>query len=205
MSIYDEVSFSVSPYVARVNKAIEFYSRNIVNNLNSGLMLCISTGPDEGWPVVSGTEVPPLPSLTASQLTNPIGFKRFSTMKFVISDDAGIYSVGGVLWRAITGDTVEESIYYAKQLNSRWIYVEAELETDELNVGDVYYRQMGLYSNLKIRTDLVPDYATRSVFLPTEIVRTGPEYDGILEIYQNVTPMRRPTDYREVFSWVIEF
>lgn len=205
MSIYDEVSFSVSPYVSRVNKAIEFYKKNIVNNLDSGLMLCIASGPEGGWPTVEGAELPPLPSLSTSQLTNPIGFKRFKNMRFVTSDDAGIYSVGGVLWKAITGDTIEENCAYAKELNARWIYVEAELEIDELNVGDVYYRQMGLYSDLKIRTDLVADYATKTVFLPSEIIRTGPTYDGILEVYQNIAPMRRPTDYREIFSWVIEF
>ena len=205
MSIHDEISFSISPYVSRVNKAIQFYQANLDKTLNNGLMLCIGEGPSAGWPVIDGTEVPPLPSLSVSQITNPIGFKRYKTMKFAVSDDAGIYSVGGVLWKVINGDTHEESISLAKSMGARWLYIEAELETSELNSGDIYYRQLGLYSGLKIRTDLVSDYSTRQLFLPGEIERFGGDYSGVLEVYQNTIPMRRPIDYRETFSWVLEF
>lgn len=205
MSIHDEISFSISPYVSRVNKAIQFFNANLNKTLNTGLMLCIAEGPSNGWPVVDDSEVPPLPSLSVSQLINPIGFKRFKSMKFAVSDNAGIYSVGGVLWKVITGDTNEDSIALAKSMGARWLYIEAELETSELNAGDVYYRQIGLYSNLKIRTDLVPDFATRQLFLPEEIERFGGSYTGVLEVYQNTIPMRRPIDYRETFSWVLEF
>ena len=69
MSIHDEISFSISPYVSRINKAIQFYQANLDKTLNNGLMLCIGEGPSAGWPVVDGTEVPPLPSLSVSQMT----------------------------------------------------------------------------------------------------------------------------------------
>ncbi len=206
MAFYDEISYSVTPYVARVNKAIEFFNRNLPNNTDTGLMLCIAEGPTEGWPIFEGNEVPPLPTLTLSQLENVIGFKRYKSMRFVTSDDAGIYSVGGLLWKPVSGSTVEENIYYARQVNSRWLYIETELDVDDLDVGDVYYRQIGLYSNLKIRTD-VENYTTRKAFFPNEIVTTINQYnyDGILEVYQNVNPKRRPIDFKETFSWVLEF
>ncbi|NLE06576.1 MAG: hypothetical protein GX638_17465, partial [Crenarchaeota archaeon] len=91
-------------------------------------------------------------------------------------------------------------------VNSRWLYIETELDVDDLDVGDVYYRQIGLYSNLKIRTD-VENYTTRKAFFPNEIVTTINQYnyDGILEVYQNVNPKRRPIDFKETFSWVLEF
>ena len=34
MSIHDEISFSISPYVSRVNKAIQFYQANLDKTLN---------------------------------------------------------------------------------------------------------------------------------------------------------------------------
>lgn len=205
MAIHDEISFSVSPYVSRVNKAINFFKDNIDKTQDKGLMLCIASGPAEGWPIISGTEIAPIPSLSASQLTNPIGFKRIKSIRFAVSDDAGIYSVGGVLWKVITADTNEECIQLAKDLGARWLYIEAELNPDEMNVGDIYYRQFGLYSNLKIRTDLVPNYADRQLFLTNEIEKFGSNYDGVLEVYQNAAPVRRPSDYKEIFSWVLEF
>lgn len=205
MAIHDEISFSVSPYVSRVNKAINFYKANIDRTLDTGLMLCIASGPAEGWPKVSGTEIAPLPTLTTSQLMNPIGFKRIKSMRFAVSDDAGIYSVGGVLWRVITADSNEESIELARDLGARWVYIEAELNPDEMNVGDVYYRQFGLYSNLKINTEIVSDYASKQLFLPNEIERFGSNYNGVLEVFQNAAPVRRPSDYKEIFSWVLEF
>ncbi len=207
MPLNDDISFAISPYVARTSKAVEFYKKNKDKNSDSGLMACIAAGPITGWQKVNGNEVAPLPSLTAKQLTRPLGFKRYKTMQFVVSDSAGIYSVGGITWKVILGDTEEEMIYYAFEQGARWLYVEAEFDVNELP-GEVY-RQVGLYSQLKIETDSVPDYQNRQFFAPSEILRTGEDphwdYKGILEVYQNKYPVVRPSEFREIFSWVLEF
>lgn len=203
----NDVSFAISPYIARTGKAIDFYKKNRNKTLQSGLMMCISAGPTSGWDLFEGNENPPLPSLVNSQLINPIGFKRYSSMSIVVSDTAGTISVGGYSWRPISGENEEEIYENAKQERARWIYIEAELLTSELS-GETY-RQVGLYSELSVNINIVSDYATRQLFLPNEIVRTGLapnyEYSGILEVYQNKAPLTRPSEFKELFSWVLEF
>ncbi|OQA44983.1 MAG: hypothetical protein BWY47_02129 [Bacteroidetes bacterium ADurb.Bin302] len=203
----NEISLAISPYVARTGKAIQFYMNNKDKTLDQGLMLCIAEGPTEGWPLVGGTETAPIPSLSTKQLTLPIGFKRFKSMDFVISNTEGDLSVGGLNWTKLTAGTDAELYASAITNNSRWIYIEAELETSEL-AGETY-RQVGLFSNLKIDTTVAPDYATRQLFLPSEIIRTGTSpnysYDGILEVYQNKYPVTRPVELKEIFTWVLEF
>lgn len=203
----NEISLAISPYIARVNKAIKFYETNIDKTLASGLMLCIAEGPTGGWPTVESVEQAPLPSLSTTQLTNVIGFKRFASMNFVVSDEAGVLTVGGITWTKVTGDTQEDLIANALSQGARWLYIEAELETSEFS-GETY-RQVGLYSELEIDTTAVPGYATTLVYTPTQIIRTGVDpdyvYDGILEVFQNKYPVTRPTELKELFTWVLEF
>ena len=56
------------------------------------MMLCVAGGPTEGWDLFEGNENPPLPSLLTTQFANPIGFKRYKSMDFVVSDTAGTIS-----------------------------------------------------------------------------------------------------------------
>lgn len=203
----NEISLAISPYIARTGKAIQFYMNNKDKTLDKGLMLCIAEGPSGGWPLVEGIESAPIPTLDTKQLSLPIGFKRFKSLDFVISNTEGDLSVGGLNWTKLTAGTDEELYASAITNNSRWLYIEAELETSEL-AGRIY-RQVGLFSDLKINTTIVTDYATRQLFLPSEIIRTGTSpnysYDGILEVYQNKYPVTRPVELKEIFTWVLEF
>lgn len=193
----NEISLAISPYIARVGKAIQFYKNNVDKTKNSGLMLCIAEGPTGGWPLVNGDEVAPLPELITTQLENIIGFKRYKNMYFVVANTAGDLSVGGITWQRITAASDED--LYAEALNrgARWLYIEAELDTTELE-GEVY-RQVGLYSEVKINT-LVANPAD-SLFTPDKIIPNS----GILEVYQNKYPVIRPAELKEIFTWVLEF
>ena len=201
------ISLAISPYVSRTAKAIQFYKNNKDKNSDKGLMLCIAEGPTNGWTIIDGIENVPLPTLDTKQLLNPIGFKRFKNMYFVVPNNSGNIFVAGIAWSRIFAGS-EETLYdSAFANNARWLYIEAELEPTEF-VGETY-RQVGLYSDLKINTSVVTDYATRERFLPSEIVRTGSAsnyiYDGILEVYQNKPATRRPVELKETFLWVLEF
>lgn len=203
----NEVSFAISPYIARANKAIKFYQANKTKTLDTGLMLCIAGGPSEGWPLFESNENPPLPSLLTTQFTNPIGFKRYKSMEFVVSDTAGTISVGGFSWRKVAGANESELYENVLSERARWLYIEAELEPHEL-MGETY-RQVGLISDTKINTVVVTNYTTRQLFMPHEIMRTGSDpnyiYSGVIEVYQNKFPLTRPTEFKETFSWVLEF
>lgn len=203
----NEIALAISPYVARVGKAIQFYKNNKDKTLDLGLMLCIAEGPVGGWPEVEGDEFVPLPSLNTTQLTYPLGFKRFKSLDFVIANTEGDLSVGGLSWSKLTAGTDEELYALALSSGARWLYVEAELDISEL-AGEVY-RQVGLFSDLKVDTTIATDYETRQLFLPSEMIRTGSSpdyvYDGILEVYQNKYPVSRPAELKEIFTWVLEF
>jgi len=201
------ISLAISPYISRTAKAIQFYKNNKNKNSEKGLMMCIAEGPSNGWQIIDGIENVPLPTLDTKQLLNPIGFKRFKNMYFVVPSNSGKIFVGGIEWSKIFAES-EEALYDSVFANNaRWIYIEAELQPTEF-VGETY-RQVGLYSDLKINTSVVTDYATRETFLPSEIVRSGSAsnyiYDGILEVYQNKAATRRPVELKEVFSWILEF
>ena len=75
------------------------------------------------------------------------------------------------------------------------------------------YRQVGLYSNLKVDTTVVSDPGSKTIFLPSEIKKVEKTvslydnrvYDGILEVYQNKSTTTRSSEYKEMFAWVLEF
>lgn len=217
-SVLDEITLAISPYIARTNKAIEFYSSNYNLLSNSCLMLSIAEGPilegstRSGWPTDStGGEVVPLPSLNTVDLDNVIGFKRIKNINFVIPDSAGYVSVGGTTWSKLNSDTFDNLIKLVYVKKSRWIYIDAEMTTVEF--VNKTYRQVGLYSNLKIDTNAVSDFATRQVFYPDEILQVEKTtslydnrlYNGILEVYQNKAATVRSTEFKELFAYVLEF
>ena len=214
----DAISLAISPYIARANKAVEFYTTNYNLTSDTGLMMAIAEGPilegtiHSGWSVDStGSEVVPLPSLNTYDLDNIIGFKRVSTINFVIPDNNGNLSVGGVTWSKINSDSLDELTRLAYVKKSRWIYVDAELTTSEF--ANRTYRQVGLYSNLKVDTTVVSDPGSKTIFLPSEIKKVEKTvslydnrvYDGILEVYQNKSTTTRSSEYKEMFAWVLEF
>ena len=216
----ESIALAISPYIARANKAYEFYETNSDLTGMKGLMMAIAEGPilegtvSSGWPTDStGAEIVPLPTLNTYDLDSIIGFKRVKNISFVIPDNNGAISVGGVTWSKINSDneTDLQKLVYVKK--SRWIYVEAELTTSEF--VNRTYRQVGLYSSLQIDDSVVSAdcAASKTLFLPSEIKKVektvslydNRTYEGILEVYQNKATTVRSSDYKEIFAWVLEF
>jgi hypothetical protein len=212
----DSITLAISPYIARVNKAVKFYADNYSLVSNQGLMLAIAEGPilagttSSGWPIDSTeSEVVPLPSLNTYDLDNVIGFKRVKNISFVIPDNTGYISIGGNTWSKLNADTYTDLIKLVYVKKSRWIYVEAELLPTEF--VNKTYRQIGLYSSLQIADGI--DYAEKDLFLPSEIKQVEKTttlydnrlYEGFLEVYQNKVATSRSSEYKEIFAWVLEF
>lgn len=202
----ENISTAISPYIARTKKAIDFYEANLSKTSQHGLMMCIAGGLGDSAEWVGGT---PVPSLNTTQLIYIRGFKRYKSMSFVIPDTGGSLDVGGISWSSLS--IVDDPNWYVKYANiltqnSRWLYIEAELGSGELDTAT--YKQVGLYSKLKI-TDSA-NYE-KELLVPSEISRTGsaePDYvyDGILEVYQNKdSVITRNSELKETFTWVLEF
>ncbi len=201
------ISPAVSPYIARTKKAIEFFEANEDKTQQTGLMVCIAGGPGDetDWP--SG---PPLPTLDTTQLTYVKGFKRYNEMYFVVPSTYGTLNIGNISWLKVDLiDPPDPSVWMSRYLNvinqqSRWLFVSALLGAGEADTAA--YKQVGLYSNLKVLGDYNKDF-----FTPDEISKTGTDvsnykYDGILELYQNKENLvSRSSDLIDYFAWVLEF
>ena len=202
----ENISTAISPYIARTKKAIDFYEANLSKTSQYGLMMCIAGGLGDSAEWVGGT---PVPSLNTKQLTYIRGFKRYKSMFFVVPNTSGSLDVGGISWSTLS--VVDDPNWYVKYANvlaqnSRWLYVEAELGSGELDTAT--YKQIGLYSKLKIAD---PVNYKNNLLYPSEISRSGaaePDYiySGILEVYQNKDRViSRSSELKEVFTWVLEF
>jgi hypothetical protein len=201
------ISPAVSPYIARTKKAIEFFEANEDKTQQTGLMVCIAGGPGDetDWP--SG---PPLPTLDTTQLTYVKGFKRYNEMYFVVPSTYGTLNIGNISWLKVDLiDPPDPSVWMSRYLNvinqqSRWLFVSALLGAGEADTAA--YKQVGLYSSLKVLGDYNKDF-----FTPAEISKTGTDvsnykYDGILELYQNKENLvSRSSDLIDYFAWVLEF
>ena len=201
------ISPAVSPYIARTKKAIEFFEANEDKTQQTGLMVCIAGGPGDetDWP--SG---PPLPTLDTTQLTYVKGFKRYNEMYFVVPSTYGTLNIGNISWLKVDLiDPPDPNVWMSRYLNvinqqSRWLFVSALLGAGEADTAA--YKQVGLYSNLKVLGDYNKDF-----FTPAEISKTGTDvsnykYDGILELYQNKEHLvSRSSDLIDYFAWVLEF
>jgi hypothetical protein len=205
MSYLDEISVAVSPYVARVNKAIEFYKANKNKLDTTGLFLAIGNGPSAGWDGEStGNDIVPLPSLDTYEIQNVKLFKRYRNMWFVKSDVDGKLNVGDMTWAKIDmGNSDEE--YYLNAINAgaRWIYVDFEVKPTELVDG--YIRQVGIYSNLKLSTSADK---TQTAFTSSDMIQMDSgkrKYNGILELYQNKEAYVKSSEIKEIYAYVLEF
>lgn len=224
MSYINEVSIAVSPYIARCNKAIEFYQANndrlsgdqtkingeYIHN-DGGLFLCIGEGPTEGW----GSAAAPLPSLDTYDVENPLLFARFKYMYFVTSDVDGKINVGGLTWTRVAYGSGSDEDYFLNVRNkgARWLYVQFDIQ-DVDGSGIVngilqgrYMRQFGIYSNLKL-SEGGKQGANKMYFEPKEISSTSTterrKLDGILELVQNKDGEKFDGN-KMVFSYVLEF
>jgi len=201
------ISPAISPYIARTKKAIEFFEANENKALQTGLMMCIAGGPGNETEWSGGV---PLPTLDTTQLSYVKGFKRYHEMYFVIPSTYGALNVGGISWLKVDLiDPPDPDIWMSRYLNvinqqSRWLFISAMLGAGEADTAS--YKQVGLYSNLKVIGDYNKDF-----FTPAEISKTGTDisnykYDGILELYQNTDSLiTRSSDMIDYFAWVLEF
>ena len=149
---------------------------------------------------------PPLPTLTTTDIEEILGYKKKSNMYFVIPDATGTISVGGVVWKILEVENPDadpdiaksQLISLVKEQFCRWVYIETTFEVGEFS--NVTYRQLGLYS------DLTVNYAgggtdEQTLYTADEIT----EGSGILEIYQNRTPITKESDIKELIGVVLEF
>ena len=197
---------TVATYASHVGKAINFF----FNTPN----LMFAIGRSTPWGDLPGEHSedqliddnnPPYPSLDATDIFEIIGYKRCTNKYFVIPDETSPEPiVDGVHWRKISLDTVPSDEEAAKLLlidkvktyKARWIYLDFQLDPNDF-VGFTY-RQIGLYSDLKI---LPPATQSMKIYTP-DLIQTG---SGILEVVQNRKPVARQIDQRELVSVVLEF
>lgn len=197
---------TVATYCSHVNRALNFHFNT--KNLMFGIGRSTPWGEKPGE--TSGTVLidekhPPYPSLDMTEVEELIGYKRINNMFFVVPDETSVEPiVDGVKWRKIAVSNPSpdpevaktELINLVKQEKSRWIYIDAFLDPTDF-VGFTY-RQLGLYSDLKI---LPPATNSQIIFNP-EHIQTG---SGFLEVVQNRSPVTRQIDMREMISVVLEF
>lgn len=130
----------------------------------------------------------PLPPIEATSLDELIGMKRVTTKALVVRDPDGTIIYRDSIWRRVTP---EEAI----RLKSHWVYIEASIYYDEL--PDTNYRQIGVYSRVKLKDGISP---LKAVILPEEI-----EDAGVLEVLDYRKVVTRNEDSKDTFSMIIEF
>lgn len=130
----------------------------------------------------------PLPSIDATNLDELIGMKKVNTKSLVVPDPDGTVIYRDKVWRRITPED-------AIRLQSHWVYIEASIYYDEL--PDTNYREIGVYSRVKLKDGVSP---LKAVILPEEIEDTG-----VLEIIDYRKVVTRNEDTKDTFSMIVEF
>lgn len=130
----------------------------------------------------------PLPSTSATELTELIGLKRCTTKSIVYPDPEGTVVYRDQTWRKVSPEQ-------AIELGAHWVYIEASIDYDELPA--VGYRQIGVFSRVTLKDGVSP---TKAVLLPEDIKSTG-----ILEVLDQRKVVTRNEDSRDTFSMIIEF
>lgn len=197
---------TIATYASHVGKALNFFFNT--NNL------MFAIGRSTPWGELPAEQAstsliddlhPPYPSLDATEVTEIIGYKRLHSKYFVIPDESSPEPiVDGVHWRKILlqNPPTDELEYknalteLVKTHKARWIYMDFQIDPNDF-VGFTY-RQIGLYSDLKI---LSPATQSMKIYSP-EHIQTG---SGILEVLQNRSPVTRQIDQRELIAVVLEF
>lgn len=179
------VRLPVTTVMGHVSRAISFYELN-------GIYFAI--GRKTPWPgELEAAELKtdysvPLPDIEATCLDELIGMKRVTTKSLVLPDQDGTVIYRDSIWRRITP---EEAI----QRQAHWVYIETSIYYDEL--PDVNYRQIGVFSRVKLKEGISP---TKQVILPEEIADTG-----VLEVLDHRKVVTRNEDSKDTFSMIIEF
>lgn len=198
--------YTVATYQSHTGKAINWFFNT--NNLMFGIGRSTPWGEkpgESGGTVLIDEKHPPYPSLDATEVEEIIGYKKINNKYFVVPDDTSVEPiVDGVKWRKIAVQNPSpdpevakaELIALVKQEKARWVYMDCFLDPTDF-VGFTY-RQIGIYSDLKI---LPPATNSMTVFQP-EHIQSG---SGILEVVQNRSPITRQIDMRELVAVVLEF
>lgn len=133
---------------------------------------------------VSGTLVPS--DSYQFNMDGPIGYKLVNSKQMVIPDPAGSISYNGSTWSVISPSN-------AYSLNSRWVYVQAQLIYTELPVGQ--YRQEGVFTELVRNVGV-----TAQAVLPSQISSVGQ-----LHTVNNRGVVTRDSDSIQDINVIIEF
>lgn len=202
----DEVSIAVSPYVARCNKAFQFYLDNKRgNSLGTGLYLAVASGNTNEW-----TNSVPLPSLNTYDLTDIQIFIKYRNMYLVKDDVDGNINVGSStssgdhMWSKIDQGSSDDEYFSNVIANkSRWVYVDFEIKTN-YNIPNVI-RQFGIYSYLKLISGVDQNL---EYYSPSAVMQlsSGPrKYNGILELVHNKESYYKSNEVKEILAYVLEF
>lgn len=130
---------------------------------------------------------PPTPGIE-SVVEELVGFKRVESKYFVVPDENGEITYKDSRWAIVPA---EEAV----SRGARWVYLNCFIAFSELPT-DISYRQIGVYSGMKISEGYESVYA----LYPENVVDTG-----VLEIIDNRKPIYRSADLREQLSIIIEF
>ncbi len=115
-----------------------------------------------------------------------IGFKLVSLKQMVIPDPSGTITYNGSTWSVVSPAN-------AYTLNSRWVYVKAEIVYDELPVGQ--YRQEGVFTNLTRNGGV-----TAQAVLPSQVSSVG-QLHGLV----NRGVITRDSESIQDVNFIIEF
>lgn len=135
------------------------------------------------------SEIPDAPSMAATQIEEPIGFKLVDKVHLVIPNN----SDGTIAYKDSKWEIVPEDQAYVK--NARHVYIECTLRYDEIPLID--YRQIGIITGLKRASSVLHG---KAALIPSEV-----EDQGILQILDNRKPTVRQKDQKEQLSLIIEF
>lgn len=161
---------------SHVSRALDFYNKD-------SIYFCI--GKSAAWP---DETTPPDPSITATDISEIIGFKKVEVKQLVIPDPDGTITYRSSKWSVVSPAN-------ALAQGAKYVYLKTVIQYNDLPVG--YYRQVGLYSNL-IPAVGVP--AGQYNLLPSEVANRG-----ILEALDNRIAAYHALDGRDTLSIIIQF
>ncbi|MNW28265.1 hypothetical protein D3C74_50870 [compost metagenome] len=160
-----------------VARALEFFERNDIY---------FAIGHPDPWE--GDDNLPPAPTINATDIESVVGYKKVETIYLVVPDENGSIQYRDSRWRIVPADqAVTES--------ARWVYIDCYLRYDELPLTD--YRQLGVFSRLE-KAEGIP--TGKMALLPNEVAKKG-----ILEVIDNRKKTSRQLDQKEQLSIVIEF
>lgn len=179
---------AITTIQAHVSRALDFYKKE-------NIFFCIAH-PNK-WKATEISDFnadidydlnPPVPKNT-DVLIEPLGYKRVEFKSLVVPDNNGSLLYRNEHWSSVTeADAVTKG--------ARWVYLEAELNYDELPTTEAY-RQVGIYTGLTPISTISPN---QYVLLPNQVKTLG-----MLEVLDDRKPVYRDNDVREILKIILEF